>query len=74
MMRALGTQTKALGRLAAGVFGAVDGGMMTGTLITRKTLSSTFFGYGYYGIAGSYQHIVHQLILIFHCLPGTLAH
>ena len=31
------------GGLASGVFGTVDGGVTTGVVITRKTLSSTFF-------------------------------
>ena len=30
--------------------------------------------HGHYGIAGSFQHIVHQLLLIFHRLPGSFAH
>ena len=43
MTRALGTFGKAPSGLASGVFGVADGGMITGTVITRKTLSSTYF-------------------------------
>ena len=43
MMRSLGTLSRALSRLAAGVFGRADGGVMTSVVIIRKTLSLTFF-------------------------------
>ena len=42
MTRALGALGRALSRLDTGVFGTVDGDMMTGTVIIRKTLSLTF--------------------------------
>ena len=32
------------------------------------------FHYGYNGISGNCQHIVHRLLFILHCLPGTLTH
>ena len=32
------------------------------------------FGYGHYCISSGFQHIVHQLFFVFHCLPGTLTH
>ena len=41
--QALGTLSRAPGGLATRVFGAADGGVMTGAVIPRKTLSSTFF-------------------------------
>ena len=43
MTKALGTLGRAPGGLDAGVFGMVDGGMMTSMVITHKTLSLTFF-------------------------------
>ena len=43
IMRALGTLSRALGGLAARAFSMVDGGVITGMVITCKTLSSTFF-------------------------------
>ena len=43
MTRALGALGRTPGRLASGIFGAADGGMMTGAIITCKLLSSTFF-------------------------------
>ena len=43
MTRALGALGRALGGLATGVFSMVDGSMMTGVVMTCKTLSSTFF-------------------------------
>ena len=43
MTRALSTLGRAPGGLATGIFGAVDGGVMTGAVITHKMLSSTFF-------------------------------
>ena len=43
MTRALGTLGKRPGRLDSGVFCMADGGVMTGAVITCKTLSSTFF-------------------------------
>ena len=42
MTRVLGALSRAPGGLATGVFGTVDGGVMTGAVITHKTLSSTF--------------------------------
>ena len=38
----IGTLGKAPGGLTSGVFGAAEGGMMTGAVITHKMLSSTF--------------------------------
>ena len=43
MTRALGAFGRMPGGLASGVFGAADGGMMTGAVITCKTLSLIFF-------------------------------
>ena len=43
MTRELGTLSWVLSRLAAGVFGAADGSVMTGVVITHKTFSLTFF-------------------------------
>ena len=43
MTRALGTLGKVPSGLDTGFFGMADGGVMTGVVITCKTLSSTFF-------------------------------
>ena len=43
MTKALGALRRAPGELATGVFSTVDGGVMTGVVITCKMLSSTFF-------------------------------
>ena len=29
--------------------------------------------HGHDGVAGSHRHVVHRLLLIFHCLPSSLA-
>ena len=42
MTRALGTLSRVPSGLATGVFSIVDGGVMTGAIITCKKLSSTF--------------------------------
>ena len=41
--------------------------------ITHKTLSSNFLATETMGIPGNGWHIVHQLLLILHVLPGTLS-
>ena len=42
MMRALGTLSRAVGSLATGVCGTVDGSIMTSVVITHRRLSLTF--------------------------------
>ena len=42
MMRALGALSRMHGGLATGVCGAADGSIMTGVVVTCKTLSLTF--------------------------------
>ena len=42
MMRALGALGRTPGDSASGVVGVADGGVTTGAVITRRTLSSTF--------------------------------
>ena len=74
MTRALGALSRAPSGLATGVFGTADGSVMMGAVVTHKTLSLTFIGYGHYSIAGSCWHIVHQLLFIFDSLHGTFAH
>ena len=49
-----------------------DGGMTTGAVITRKTLSSTFLAMDMMVLRAACRRIVHQLLLIFHHLPGSL--
>ena len=73
MTKALGTLSRPPGGLATGVFEPADGGVMTGVVITRKTLSSTFFAMdtmAFWAADGT----LCRLLLILHHLPGTLAH
>ena len=46
--------------------------MMTGMVITHKDIVLDLLCYGHFGVSSSCRHIVHQLFLIFHCLPSAL--
>ena len=73
MTRALGALGRTPGESASGVVGAADGSVMTGPVITRRTLSSTFLATDTMALRAAVGAFVHRLLLIFHCLPSSFA-
>ena len=76
MIRVLGALSSLHGRSAAGFCDTADCSAITGVVIMHQLLDIVLnlLSYRYNGIPGSCQHIVYQLFLILHYLPGALTH
>ena len=73
MTRALGALGRTPSGLASGIFGAVDGGMMTGAVITSKTLSLTFFAMDTMAFRAAVSTLCTNSSLYSIACPGTFA-